>query len=148
LLSGAVMLVFLVLCANVCSLLLARLTGRRREFAVCSALGASRARVIRQAFIETILMGILGVLAGIAAGSTLVSIARAFLPEAFLLRTLHPLGIDARALAVASITGLFATLAAGLLPAWIGTSVDVDRSLRAANRGGTESSAARRLMRS
>src|SRR5262245_12749601 len=147
LLSAAVILVFLVLCANVCSLLLARLTGRRREFAMCSALGASRARIIRQAFIETILMGILGVIAGVAVGSILVSTARAFLPEAFLLRTLHPLSIDARALTVASLAGVFATLAAGLLPAWIGTSVDVEQSLRATNRGGTESTGARRTTR-
>jgi len=147
LLSGAVILVFLVLCANVCSLLLARLSGRRREFAMCSALGASRGRVIRQAFIETILMGILGVVGGVVVGSILVSFARAFLPEAFLLRTLHPLSIDARALTVASLAGVFATLAAGLLPAWVGTSVDIEQSLRATNRGGTESTGARRITR-
>jgi predicted permease len=147
LLSGAVILVFLVLCANVSSLLLARLTARRREFALCSALGASRARVMRQAFVETILMGLLGVAVGIGVGWMLVSIARTFLPEAFLLRTLHPLNIDIRALAVASFAGVFATLAAGLLPAWIGTAADVEQSLRITNRGGTETRGARAVTR-
>jgi predicted permease len=147
LLSGAVILVFLVLCANVSSLLLARLTARRREFAMCSALGASRARVMRQAFVETILMGVLGVIVGVGVGWLLVSIARVFLPEAFLLRTLHPLNLDARALAVASIAGVFATLAAGLLPAWIATGVDVEQSLRVTNRGGTETRGARVVTR-
>src|SRR5207244_3475861 len=47
LLTGGVLLVFLVLCANVSSLLLERFTSRRREFAMCSALGASRGRPVR-----------------------------------------------------------------------------------------------------
>src|SRR5262249_36459627 len=52
LLAGGVGLVFLVLCANVCSLLLARLTLRQREFRMCAALGASRARLVRQSLVE------------------------------------------------------------------------------------------------
>jgi predicted permease len=147
LLSGAVILVFLVLCANVSSLLLARLTARRREFAVCSALGASRGRVMRQAFFETILMGLLGVIAGVGFGWLLISMARVFLPEAFLLRTLHPLNLDMRALVVASIAGTVATLGAGLLPAWVATGVDVEQSLRITNRGGSEASGARAITR-
>jgi predicted permease len=143
LLAGGVVLVFLVLCANVSSLLLARLTARQREFSMRSALGASRGRLIRQAFAESCVLGALGVVAGIAVGWTLVSLSRAFLPEAFLLRTLNPLNIDGRALAVTSVSGVVATLVAGLLPAWIGTRLDPDRSLRVAERGGTETRGAR-----
>ena len=90
LLAGGVILVFVVLCANVSSLLLARLTTRQREFSMRSALGASRARLMRQAFVETSVLGVFGVIAGISVGWALVSVARAFLPEAFLLRTLNP----------------------------------------------------------
>jgi putative ABC transport system permease protein len=146
-LSGAVVLVFLVLCANVSSLVLARLTGRRREFAVCSALGASRARVMRQVGAETAIVGTLAVAIGVGIGAALVSVARAFLPDAFLLRTLHPLALDARALAVAAASGMFAMLAAGLVPAWIGTGGDVERSLRAATRSGTDSSGGKAITR-
>jgi putative ABC transport system permease protein len=142
-----VILVFLVLCANVCSLLLARLTARRREFSMRAALGASRGRLLRQAFVESAVMGALGVVVGIGAGWALVSIARTFLPEAFLLRTLNPLNIDLRALGVTSASGIVATLAAGLLPAWIGTRVNAGESLRVIERGGTESRGARTITR-
>lgn len=146
-LAFAVALVFLVLCANVSSLLLARLTERRREFSMRAALGASRARLIRQAAVESGVLGVLGVLVGAAVGWTLVSAARSVLPEAFLLRTLNPLNLDVRALAVTSISGGIATVAAGLLPAWIGTRVNAGESLRIVDRGGTETRGARALTR-
>ncbi|MGH9309028.1 MAG: ABC transporter permease [Vicinamibacterales bacterium] len=147
-LAGGVVLVFLVLCANVCSLLLARLSARRREFSMRSALGASRGRLVRQALVESSLIGALGVLAAIGFAWALVSMSRTFLPEAFLLRTLNPLNLDLRALAVTSIAGGVATLAAGLLPAWIATRVDVTDSLRVTDRAGTEARGARVLTRS
>jgi putative ABC transport system permease protein len=143
LLMGGVLLVFLVLCANLSSLLLSRLTARRREFSMRSTLGASRARLMRQAFLECLLLGGTGVIAGLALATWLVALAHAFLPDAFLLRTLNPMHIDARALAVASLAGLLATFGAGLLPAWLGTRVDAGQSLRVVERGGTETRGAR-----
>lgn len=147
LLVGGVLFVFLVLCANVASLLLARFTERRREFSMRSALGAARGRIVRQAFVESAVTGTLGVAAGIGIAWALVSIARAFLPEILLLRTLNPLNLDLRALGVASMAGIVAVLAAGLLPAWIGTSMDPVQSLRVSERGGTETRAARAVTR-
>jgi len=147
LLAGAVILVFLVLIGNVCSLLLARLTSRQQEFATPSALGASRGRLIRQAMVESSILSGCAVVAGIAVGWLLVSLARAFLPEAFLLRTLNPLNIDVRALGATSIAGIVATLAAGLLPAWIGTRLDAGASRWIGARVGTETGAARLAMR-
>lgn len=147
LLAGGVVLVFVVLCANVCSLLLARLTARRREFGMRAALGASRPRLIRQALVESGVLGLLGVAIGVGVGWVLISFARAYLPEAFLLTTLNPLNLDLRALAVTSAAGMLATLVAGLLPAWIGTRVDLERSLRIADRSGTETRAARAATR-
>ena len=147
LLAGGAGLVFLVLCANVCSLLLARLTARQREFRMCAALGASRARLLRQAALEHGLLGAIG--AGLGAGLawTLVSLSRAFLPEAFLLRTLNPLDLDARALIAAVSAGFVAALAAGILPAWIGTRPDAGSALGRAERTSTETRAARALTR-
>jgi len=147
LLAGGVVLVFLVLCANVSSLLLARLTARRREFSMRSALGASRGRLLRQALVESSLLGAVAVVAGVAVGWTLVSTARALLPEAFLLRTLNPLNIDWRALTVTSLAGVAAALGAGILPAWIGTRVNAGESLRVVDRGGTETRGARAVTR-
>ncbi len=147
LLAGAVVLVFLVLCANVSSLLLARLTARQREFSVRSALGASRARLLRQGLVESGLLGALAVLTGTGIAWTLVSVSRAFLPEAFLLRTLNPLNLDGRALAITAVSGVVATFAAGLLPAWLGSRANADSSLGVTDRGGTETRGARGLTR-
>jgi predicted permease len=146
-LAVGVVLVFLILCANVSSLLLARLSARQREFSMRSALGASRGRLMRQTFVETTVLGAIGIAAGIGIGWLLVSLARSFLPEAFLLRTLNPLDLDVRAIAVTSFAGCVAIFASGLLPAWIGTRVDVDQALRVTDRGGTETRAARRATR-
>ena len=145
LLAGGVVLVFLVLCANVCSLLLGRLTTRQREFAMRSALGGTRVGLARQAFIESSVLAALSVVAGIGIAWALVSLVRVYLPEAFMLRTLNPVDVDVRALAVTSISGIVAMVGAGLLPAVIGTRVDVDRSLRVTDRGGTEARPARMM---
>jgi putative ABC transport system permease protein len=146
-LAGGVGLVFLVLCANVCGLLLARLTARRREFSMRAALGASRGRLIRQAVVESCVLGTAGALLGAGLAWALVSVARALLPEPMLLQTLNPLDIDARALAVTSVAGVLATLASGLVPAWLGTRVDAGDSLRVVDRSGTEARGARALTR-
>jgi hypothetical protein len=140
LLSGGVALLFLVLCANVGSLLLAGLTARRREISTRVALGASRWRLARQALIEGALTGAGGLAAGIALGWLLVSIARSVLPA---LHSLNPLNLDVRALVVTSAAGLIATLASGILPALVGTRVDVARSLNLSGRTGTETARAR-----
>ena len=147
LLAGGVGLVFLVLCANVCGLLLARLTTRRREFSMRAALGASRGRLIRQALIETSLLGMIGIVVGAAMAWALVSVARALIPEQMLLQTLNPLNLDARALAATSAAGVMATLASALLPAWFGTRVDAGDSLRVVDRGSTEARHGRTLTR-
>ncbi len=147
LLAGGVVLVFLVLCANVCNLLLARLTARQREFGMRSALGASRGRLARQALVESGVLGALGVALGTAIGWALVSLSRVFLPEALLLHTLNPLIVDRRALLATAVSGVAATLVAGLIPAWIGSRPNPDASLRVADRGGTETRGARLITR-
>jgi predicted permease len=147
LLAGGVVLVLLVLCANVSGLLLARLTARRREFSMRSALGASRGRLIRQALVECSLLGGLGIALGIVLAAALVAVGRALLPEPLLLQTLNALDLDRRAMAAAAAAGFVATLAAGVLPAWLGGSIDAGNSLRVADSSRTESRRARALAR-
>ena len=147
LLTGAVVLVFLILCANVSSLLLARLTARSRQFSIATALGASRVRLLREALLEASVLGAIGVGAGLALATGLVQIIRGYLPDAMLRQTLNPVTIDLSAVAVASIAGLIATLVAGLLPAWLGTKSTPSLALRSADRGSSETRATRSATR-
>ena len=147
LLTGGVIFVFVVLCINVSSLLLGRLSGRRRDFGVCAALGASRRRLMYEAFLESSALGLAGVAAGVGVAWTLVTLAQVFLPDAYLMRTLNPLDLDIRALGIAAAFGLLAIVAVGLLPAWLGARVDGADAMRAVTRTSTQSRGARTLTR-
>jgi predicted permease len=103
--------------------------------------------LLRQVLAESIVLGAIGSAIGIALAFVLVSVSRAFLPEAFLLRTLNPLNLDTRALLAACGFGALATLAAGLLPAWVGTRLSLSEALRSVEHGGTESRASRAITR-
>ncbi|MEX2272335.1 MAG: ABC transporter permease [Vicinamibacterales bacterium] len=148
-LAAAAVMVFLVLCANVSGLLLARLDARMREIGVAAALGASRGRLMREALVESLCLGAGGLALGLAVAAGLLTIARAWLPEALLIHTLNPIDLDARAFAAASAAGGAAVLAAGLLPAWFATRVSPMSAMRPAARGSSEgrgSRAARRVL--
>lgn len=147
LLLGGVAFVFLVLCMHVSGLLLSRFARRRKEFGICAALGASPGRLMRQALVESSILGVLGVAAGLVGGWLLVALGRAFLPEAYLMRTLNPLNLDLRAVAIAAVTGVAGTIAVGMAPAWFGSRVDALRSMRSRERSATETRGARALTR-
>ena len=145
-LSGGVVLLFVVLCANVASLRLTTVAARAREFGTLAALGASRSRLIRQTMLECALIGTVGCLAGLALAWALIAMARAGLPGAALVHSLTPLTIDARALLVTSIAGLVAVFGVGIIPALAATRIDVT-SLLQTGRGGTDTARVRRATR-
>jgi putative ABC transport system permease protein len=137
-------LVFVLLCANVTNLILARTSSRRSEFGVCTALGASRVRLLRQVLLENTAIGIVATMLGLGLAYGLVELANNTLPADLVWRTLNALDIDFRAVAATSAIGLLAVLLAGLPAAWLGTRTDVNQAI-GQSRGGTDSSGSRRL---
>jgi putative ABC transport system permease protein len=146
-LSIGVSLVFLVLCANAMNLMLTRLSARRREFGVCAALGASRARLMREAVAETVLVGAAAAACGLALAVALVRLATGYLPAALLTRTLTPVAISWRAIVATSVLAALPAAIAGLAPAWMSTRVNAANALRGTARGGTDERSHRRLAR-
>ncbi|MEO6223911.1 MAG: ABC transporter permease, partial [Vicinamibacterales bacterium] len=144
-LVAGVGLVFVVLCANVANLILARTTARRREFGVCSALGASRGRLLRQVLLENTAIGVCATILGLGLAYALVAIGQSALPEDLLWRTLNPLDLDLRAVLATSAAGMVAVLLAGLPAAWLGTRGDVIETVRLASRAGTDTPGSRRV---
>jgi putative ABC transport system permease protein len=114
-LLGAVLLVLLLACANVSALLLARAAARQREIAVRLALGASRARLVRQLLAEAVLIAVAGGLAGTLMAvwglHGLLSLVPAEIPR------LEDAAIDPRVLTFALVLTAVSALASGLVPA-------------------------------
>jgi putative ABC transport system permease protein len=139
-LLGAVGLVLLIACANVANLLLVRATGRRREFAIRSALGAKRSRIVRQLLTESVMLGVaggvLGLILGFVGVRALLAISPAGLPR--IGEDGSAIGMDWRVLgftlAVAILTGILF----GLFPAFSVSRTDLNSSLKdSSNRSGT-----------
>jgi predicted permease len=135
LILGAVSIVLLIACTNVANLLLARSTARTREFAIRSALGASRARMVRRLLTESVLLALAGGVLGLGlaklAVSVVVALAPASLPRA------DNIAVNLPVLLFVFGISLVVGILFGLAPALDSSSVDVQISLKAGERGST-----------
>jgi predicted permease len=134
-LMAAVGLVILVVCANVSSLMLARIVARRREMTVRMTLGAGRGRLIQQLLVEGALLAIVSSVLGLFAATWG---SRVLLTTVSVSNTANPVAIDttpdARVLAFTAAMTLACLLLCGLLPAFRATRVDLATSLRSQGR--------------
>ncbi len=139
-LLGAVACVLLIACANVANLLLARATGRSREIAIRSAIGAGRGRIIRQLLTESVLLSAMGGIAGLAVGTLGVRALLAINPG-----NIPRIGEDGSAVtldwAVLGLTLLLSLVTGilfGLVPAFHASRVDINSTLKeATSRSGS-----------
>jgi predicted permease len=128
---GAVTSVLLIACTNVSGLLLVRATARGREFAVRAALGASSRRLVRQTLTETALLVLLACAAGLGLAFTSLRLINTYGP-------IHRSQIEPWALVFALGLCVLSTLAAGLLPAILGSRPSLEPALKAgASRAST-----------
>jgi len=133
-LSGAVGFVLLIACGNIANLLLARGVSRQREIAVRAALGAGRARLVRQLLVESLLIaaagGAAGLLLGLWSFDALVALLPANLPRVSEIR------FDGRVLAFTFTLALVSGLLFGLVPAVRASRGDLAGAFRERTAGG------------
>ena len=143
LMFGAALAVLILVCVNLANLLLVRASEREKEFAVRAALGAERARLVRQLLAESVVLAIAGDAAALvmarAAMTAIVALAGGAIPR------LAGLSLDPRVLTFSLGLATLSAVGFGLWPAWRAGASDPNESLRGESRAGTASRAQGRL---
>jgi putative ABC transport system permease protein len=144
LLLGAVGLVMLVACANVANLFLAHAAGRQREIAVRSAIGAARARIVRQVLTESVLLSLMAGALGIAIAywllKVLIAIGASGIPR------LEQASLDRNVLLFSVAVSILTGMLFGILPALLLSRSNLVQSLREGTRGAGARSRTRRVL--
>ncbi|MGH9772589.1 MAG: ADOP family duplicated permease [Candidatus Acidiferrales bacterium] len=129
-LAGAVLLLVLLCSVNVANLLLARGARRSREMAVRAALGAGRWRIVRQLMTENIVLGLAGLVAGLALGWALIQLLPSLLVLPSDLAAVFSFNLDSRVLALSILVAFGTIFLFGLAPAWNSSKSDLVSGLK------------------
>jgi putative ABC transport system permease protein len=143
-LFGAVTFVLLLACTNVASMLLARLSARRREFAVRTALGATRLHLIRQLLVECVLLALLGGALGLVLAYWCISFIAALVPETV---SRGEIALDGRVLGFTLAASVLAGLLSGVAPILQTSKLNLGETLKENSRGATGGARHNRLRR-
>jgi predicted permease len=135
--------ILLIACVNLSNLLLARAAGRSKEFAMRTALGASRARIVRQLLTESLILSGAGAFCGLALAATLVAWLRS--QGAIALPLLSTLHIDGAALGWTVLIAVFAAVFFGIVPGLRMASGDLQETLKDTGAGTGQSRKHERL---
>ena len=131
---GSVALVLLIACANVANLLLTRASGRSKEVAIRTALGAGWQRLVRQLLTESLLLSVTGGAAGLLIAEASLYVVRKINPGN--IPRLEDIGINGAVLAFTFGISLVTGILFGLAPAWRAMRVDLNTSLKSGGRSG------------
>lgn len=145
LLFGAVVIVFVIACANVANLQLGRIHSRRKELAVRLALGAGRFRIVRQFLIENILLSALGGTLGVLVASACLAVVRALGPDSIPRLTESSLSLPAFFFALG--ISCLSTMMFGLLPAFQASQLGLNDALKNSDSRGTTPRRSNRVRR-
>lgn len=140
---GSVALLMLIALANTAGLMLTQLQRRETELAVRGFLGATRAQVVAGVLDETLMLVVVAIVVAIAADVLLLRVAA---PALTSLPGTTRIGVDWRALAIASACGLAAAIACGLVPAWRATRATAGATSSRVGRGISSDTSSQRLL--
>jgi predicted permease len=130
-LQGAVLLVWLIACANIAGLMLTRMAARRREIAVRAALGAARGRIVRQFLTESLLLGIAGGACGLGIAYTCLALLR----HSINLNRSTEIVLNWQVILLLIVLSIVSAVIFGTIPAFQAASADPQEALHESSRG-------------